>query len=83
VTVIAALDDPVAILVTDDFHDMVRPHDDGSDRRAAGIGTVVGPGASEIILRAGIAADQGAHIPSAPCGRPPTMGISPAVSVVM
>src|SRR5882757_8554105 len=68
--VIAALHDPLTVLVRDDLADVVTPDDDGADGRSACIRSIVRPGTGEIVGRAGIAADLAAHIPSAPRTRP-------------
>jgi len=73
--VIAALHDPLAVLVADNLADMVPPDDDGTDRRSASVAAVVSPGSSQIVLRTGIAADLRPHVPAAPGPGPPGMGV--------
>lgn len=68
-TVIAALHDPLAVLLADDLSDVVAPDHDRADARAAGVGSVMGPGACQIVGRSGIAADLATHVPAAPCAR--------------
>jgi hypothetical protein len=47
--VVAALHDPLTILVADNLADVVTPDHDSPDRWAAGIRSIVGPGPGEII----------------------------------
>ena len=42
-TIIAALHDPLAILVADNFSDVVTPHDNRADVRTARVGPVMRP----------------------------------------
>src|SRR5579871_3519862 len=69
--VIAALDDPLAILLADNFSDVMTPDHDCTDRRTAGIGAVMRPRTGKVIRRSGIGSDLLAHVPSAPGGWPP------------
>jgi len=41
--VIAALDNPLAVLLADDLTDMVTPDDDRANGRAAGIRSIMSP----------------------------------------
>ena len=71
VAVIAALNDPLTILLADDFSDVVTPDDDCSDSRTTCIRPIVGPRSRKIIRRTGIATDLTAHVPPTPSRRPP------------
>jgi hypothetical protein len=79
--IIAALHDPLAVLLADDLADMMRPDDDGADRRLPGVGAVMSPCPREIIFGTGIATDLPAHVPAAPGGWP--SGIRIAVRTVV
>ncbi|WP_300178515.1 hypothetical protein [Bradyrhizobium sp.] len=68
-TIIAALHDPLAIFVADNFSDVVTPHDDRTDVRTARVGAIMRPCTRQIVRRSGIAADLSAHVPSAPRAR--------------
>jgi hypothetical protein len=86
-TVIAALDDPLPVLLAYDLPDVVRPDHDGADRRATGVGTVMRPGAREVVLGSRIRTDLASHIPAAPCSgtaamRIPRSIVMPIVSVM-
>jgi hypothetical protein len=70
-TIIAALHDPLAIFVADNFSNVVTPHDNRANLRTARAGPVMRPWARQIVRRSGIAADLRAHVPSAPGARPP------------
>lgn len=65
-TIVAAIHDPLAIFLADDFSDVVTPHHDGADGRTTRVGTVMRPRSREIVRRPGIAADLAAHVPAAP-----------------
>jgi hypothetical protein len=80
--VIAALHDPLAILVADDLADVVPPDDDRTDRRSTGIGPIMGPGACKIVGWAGVAADLAAHIPAAPGSRPTCVVMASSMMVM-
>ena len=69
-TVVSALDDPLAVLLTDDLPDVMAPDDNRADRRTAGIAAVMRPGSREVVLRTRISPDLTAHVPSAPGGWP-------------
>ena len=43
VPVVAALHDPLAIFLADNFSDVVAPDDNGADRRTAGVGSIMRP----------------------------------------
>lgn len=79
-SIVAALYDPLAVLLTHDLANVVTPNDDRADRRAARIGSVSRPGSRQIELRAGIAADLGSHEPPAPRSWPTGMCV---VSMMM
>jgi hypothetical protein len=66
VPVIAALNDPLTILLADDFSDVVTPDDDGSDSRTTGIRPIVGPRSRKIIRGTGVATHLAAHVPPTP-----------------
>jgi hypothetical protein len=74
--IIAALHNPLTVLVTDNLADMVTPNHDGTDRRTASVISVVSPGSRQIVGRTGIGANLPAHIPSAP-------GPGPAATAVV
>jgi hypothetical protein len=83
-TVIAALHDPLTILMADDLANVVTPDNDRTNGWAAGIWSVVSPRSGKIEWRSGIAADLRAHIPSAPGSRPAgIVGMTPISVVVM
>src|SRR6266851_4085362 len=65
--IIAALHEPLAVLLADDLADVVTPDNDRADGRSTGTGPIMSPGAGEVVGRAGVAADLPAHIPAAPC----------------
>jgi hypothetical protein len=64
--IVAALNDPLAVFLADNFSDVMPPDNDGADRRSAGVRAIAGPGSRQIVGRAGIAADLAAHVPAAP-----------------
>src|ERR1700744_4245121 len=68
--VVAALDDPLAVLATDDLADVMAPDHDRTDRRTTGVAAVVRPRPREVVLRARIGTDLLAHVPTAPGGWP-------------
>ncbi|MBU6458412.1 MAG: hypothetical protein KGQ48_12875 [Bradyrhizobium sp.] len=70
-TIIAALHDPLAMFLADNFSDMVTPHDNRADPRSTRVGSIMRPCARQIVRWSGITADLSAHVPSAPCARPP------------
>ena len=70
-TVIAAFNDPLAVLLSDDLPDMMTPYDNRANGGTAGIGAVVGPGSREVVLGTRIGSNLTAHVPSAPGRRPP------------
>ena len=70
VAVVAALHDPLTILLADDLADVVTPDDDGPDRWSTSIRSIVSPGTGQIKRRARVAADLPTHIPPAPCAGP-------------
>jgi len=80
-TVIAALDDPLSILLADDLADVMAPDHDGANPGSTRVRAIVSPGAGQIIGRAGIAPDLTTHVPTAPRSRP--AGIMAAAGVVM
>src|SRR5579883_1231731 len=69
VPVIARFDHPLPVLAADDLTDVMRPHHHRADAGCAGMAPMR-PVAGEVVRRAGIAADQLAHRPAAPGGRP-------------
>jgi hypothetical protein len=85
VPVIAALDDPLPILLTaDDLADMVWPDDDRADLRAAGVGSIMSPGPGKIVRRPRIGTYLAAHVPATPRCGPTGRAIVPAgVAIVM
>jgi hypothetical protein len=68
--VVARFDDPLAVFATDNFSDVVRPHDDGADPRSPRP-SPMSPVAREIVTRARIGPDQTPHLPTAPSGGTP------------
>ena len=68
--IIAALHDPLAVLLTDDLADVVTPHDDGTHRRAARVAAIVSPRSGKVVLRTRIAPNLRSHVPAAPRGWP-------------
>ena len=81
--VVTTLHDPLAVLVANDFADVVPPDDDGADCRTACARPVVSPRTGEVIGRAGVVADLRTHIPAAPCGGPTRIVLTSASMVVM
>ena len=65
-SIISALNDPLPVFLADNFTDVMTPDHDRPDSWTAGIGAEVGPRSREIVLRAGIAADQLTHVPATP-----------------
>ncbi len=72
--VIAAPHDPLPVLASDNFADVVTPYDNRSDGRSARVYAVVSPSLSEIVLRSGITADLRPHVPATPRSGPPGIG---------
>jgi hypothetical protein len=72
-TVVAAVDDPLSVLATNNSADVVRPDNDRTDGRATGVRAIVSPCAGEIVGWAGVAADLPTHVPPAPRTRPTRM----------
>jgi len=70
-TIIAAPHDPLPVLATDNFADVVTPYDDRPDGRSTCAYAVVSPSSREIVLRSGILADLCPHVPAAPRSGPP------------
>ena len=68
-TVISAFDDPFAVLLADDFSNVVIPDDDGSDARWPRAAPVR-PISRKVIGYPRIRADEPAHLPAAPRRRP-------------
>ena len=66
--VVTGFDDPVAVLLSDNLADMVRPDHDGTDANRSGMAPMR-PVAREVVFRSGIAADKLPHFPAAPCSR--------------
>jgi hypothetical protein len=75
VTVIAALHNPLTVLMTHDLADVVRPDNNRSDPRTACIRAIAGPSPCEIVLGTGIGAHLGPHVPPTPGGRAPGIAI--------
>jgi hypothetical protein len=69
-TVVSALDDPLAVFLTDDLPDVMAPDDNRADRRTTGVAAVMSPGSRKVVLRTGISPNLTAHVPAAPGGRP-------------
>src|SRR5580698_5394421 len=63
--VVTGFDDPVAVLLSDNLADMVRPDHDGTDANRSGMAPMR-PVAREVVFRSGIAADKLPHFPAAP-----------------
>lgn len=80
VPVVAALHDPLAVLLAYDLANVVAPNNDRADGRAAGIAAVPGPRSGQIELRTWIAADLVAHVPAAPSGRSAGMSMVPVMA---
>ena len=68
VTVVAGFDDPLAVFLSDDLADVMRPDDDGADARRSG-SAPMRPVAREVIRRPRVAADEAPHLPATPCSR--------------
>src|SRR6185312_10228744 len=66
--VIAALHDPLAVFLTHDLTDVVRPDDDRSHRRPACIRAIASPRSCKVVLGTGIGAYLCPHVPATPCG---------------
>lgn len=91
--VIAALHDPLPVLATDDFADVVTPYDNRPDGGSICACAVVSPSSREIVLRSGIMADLCPHVPAAPRSGPPgirvmrmvpnTVGRVPVMMIMM
>lgn len=64
--IISALNDPLPVFSADNFTDVMCPDHDRADSWTADVGAEVGPRSREIVLRAGIAADQLTHVPATP-----------------
>jgi len=69
-TVVSALDDPLAVLLTDNLPDVMTPDDDRADGGTTGIAAVMRPGSREVVLGTWIGSDLTTHVPPAPGGRP-------------
>lgn len=82
-SIIAALDNPPAILLADDSANMMGPDNDGADCGPSRIGAVVRPVARKVVLGTGIAAHLRAHEPSAPRSRSSGVGIPVRVMMMM
>jgi hypothetical protein len=74
--IIAASNNPLPVLLADNLSDVVRPDHDGADGGAASIDAIMRPCARQVVLRAGVTADLGAHVPTAPRSRPAAIAIS-------
>ena len=81
VPIIAALNDPLAVLVAYDPSDMMGPHHDGADGGAARVCSIARPGASQIEGRARVASDLPAHVPPTPGAR--ATGVIGAVTMMV
>lgn len=82
-TIVAALDNPLAVLMADDLSDVVRPNHDSAHRRATGAGTVMCPGARQIVLRPGIRTYLRSHVPTAPCGWTAAVSVATRVTIMV
>src|ERR1700729_2719788 len=71
-TVVSTLDDPLAVLLTDNLPDVMAPDHNRAHGRTAGVAAIVRPGSREVVLGTRIGSDLPAHVPSAPGGRPST-----------
>lgn len=72
--VIAAPHNPLPVLATDNFADVVTPYDNRPDGRSTCVYAVVSPSSREIVLRSGILADLRPHVPTAPRSGPSGIG---------
>src|ERR1700733_7555593 len=70
-TVVSTLDDPLAVLLTDNLSDVMTPDHNRAHRGTAGVAAIVRPGSREVVLGTRIGPHLTAHLPSAPGGRPP------------
>ena len=75
-TVVAGFDDPLAVFLSDDPADVMRPDDDGTDAHGSA-SAPMRPVARKVIRRSRVAADEAAHLPAAPCSR--TSAVAAAV----
>jgi len=74
-TIVAALYDPLAILLTDNLADVVTPHHDSPDWWTACAYAIVSPSSGKVVPRARIAAHLTAHVPPTPCSGTPSVGV--------
>src|SRR3569832_1112708 len=80
-TVVSALDNPLAILLADNLADVVAPDHDRTDRRTAGVGAIMRPGTREVVLRPWVGQDLMAHVTSTPGPRPASQTRMPIARV--